>query len=436
MTIKVSAAARRWAVGAVVAAVVSSPTAGEGPSTPSPSSTVAPPKKHLIELSWTAPDPETFRDKVSTVEKLDLFSGTHLRLTALQDSRVFGAAVPEESFAKDRAELAAATPTTMTENFIRVNSATDDNWDWFDDQVWAGALSNIRNVARTGAAGPVKGITLDPEAYGKSPWHYQQQLGAASHTFAEYEAMVRARGAEFARTLVAEDPDIQIFSLGLFTWLIDVYTNNTDDPEAQRRALQEHNYGLLPAFVNGMLEGAGPDTVLTDGNEMSYSYLHEESFSRVDADQTSYALPLLLDPALKDRYDAQHQSGQAVYLDQLLDLFDKDVPGYEHYYQARPPHFLSSDDRMRLLEQNVYFGLKHTDRYLWVYSEDISKDRFFDYGWGTTAVPDGVIDTMKRAKSKIDSGQELGFDMTAQIEAAKKACKDAVGATYPFNCNG
>ncbi|MGL5862893.1 MAG: hypothetical protein ACRCY9_16725 [Phycicoccus sp.] len=439
MTFTVSAT-RRWLLGVVVATVVGTPTVGDGttapsPSpTPTPSSTVAEPaKKQLIELSWTNPDPKTFAEKVSTVEKLDLFAGTHLRLTALQDSRVFGAAVPEEKFVADREELAAATPTTMTENFIRVNSAADANWDWFDDRVWAGALSNIRNVARTGAAGPVKGITLDAEPYGKSPWAYNQQNGAASHTFAEYESIVRARGAEFARTLVAEDPDIQIFSLGLFTWVKDVYLNNPGNPQAQRQALQQHDYGLFPAFVNGLFEGSGPDTVITDGNEMSYYALHEKTFSNVETELESEAVPLLLDPALKSRYDTQHQIGHAVYVDQLLDLFDEGNTGY---YQSRPPHFMAAEDRMRLLEQNTYFSLKHTDRYAWIYSESISKDTFIDYGWGTTTVPDGVIDTMKRAKAKVDGGQELGFDMTAQLEEAKKACKNAVGATYPWNCGG
>ncbi|MGL5819672.1 MAG: hypothetical protein ACRCYR_19080 [Phycicoccus sp.] len=439
MTLKVSPT-RRWLLGVVVATVVGTPTVGDettapSPSpTPTPSSTVAEPaKKQLIELSWTNPDPETFAEKVSTVEKLDLFAGTHLRLTALQDSRVFGAAVPEEKFVADQEGLAKAKPVTMTENFIRVNSATDANWDWFDDQVWAGALSNIRNVARTGAVGPVKGITLDPEAYGNSPWELAQQRGAGSRSFAEYEAKVRARGAEFARALVAEDPDIQIYTLGLFTWLKGVYLNNPGDPEAQRRELQKHDYGLLPAFFNGMLEGSGPDTVITDGNEMSYYALHEESFSGVDAELESKAVPLLLDPALKSRYDTQHEIGQAVYVDQLLDLFEERNTGY---YQSRPPHFMSADDRMRLLEQNTYFSLKHTDRYAWIYSENISKDTFIDYGWGTTTVPDGAIDAMKRAKAKVDAGQELGFDMTAQLEEAKKACKNAVGATYPWNCGG
>ncbi|MGL5852442.1 MAG: hypothetical protein ACRCZD_16820, partial [Phycicoccus sp.] len=92
MTFTVSAT-RRWLLGVVVATVVGTPTVGDGttapsPSpTPTPSSTVAEPaKKQLIELSWTNPDPKTFAEKVSTVEKLDLFAGTHLRLTALQDS--------------------------------------------------------------------------------------------------------------------------------------------------------------------------------------------------------------------------------------------------------------------------------------------------------------------------------------------------------------
>ncbi|MGL5861383.1 MAG: hypothetical protein ACRCY9_09025 [Phycicoccus sp.] len=417
--------------GEVATAPVATATEPEASTTePEPTAT-EPAEKKLIELSWSAPDAATFREKVSEVEKLGLFSGTHLQLSTLDNSRVFGAAVPEANFTAEREELQAAKPETMVDNFIRVNSATDENWDWFDDDVWAGGLSNVRNVARTAAAGPIRGITLDPEAYGKSPWLYSEQVGAGSHTFEEYEAKVRARGAEFARAVVAEDPDLQIYSLGLYTWVKDVYHSYSTEAE-QRDALREHGYGLLPAFINGLLEGAGPETMITDGNEMSYYATTADHFSMVKPLLDDSATSALLDPALRARYDEAYRVDHAVYVDLMLDLFDeKQNPGY---YGARPPHFMSEADRMRLLEHNTYHALKNSYQYTWIYSEDIANDRNFDYGWGTTDVPDGVVETLKRAKSKVNAGEPLGFDMTAQIDGAKKACEEAVGAEYPWNC--
>jgi len=46
------------------------------------------------------------------------------------------------------------------------------------------------------------------------------------------------------------------------------------EPDTAKRvaALKGESYGLYPAFVIGMLSAAGPDTVITDGNENSYYY--------------------------------------------------------------------------------------------------------------------------------------------------------------------
>ncbi len=436
---------RRWLTGIVIAgvAVLGTPVVGQAAPEPvdlDPAGITAeaapagpakkrpvkkrPVKKQLIELSWSSPDAATFRRRVSTVEQLRLFSGTHLRLATLDDSRVFGAAVPRRSFAAERRQLRAAKPTRMTENFIRVNSARDENWDWFDDATWADSLSNIRNVARTAAAGPVRGITLDPEAYGLSPWSYREQLGAGSHTFREYEAEVQARGAEFARTVVAEDPDLQIYSLGLYTWVKDIYAEHTTRA-AQRAALREHGYGLLPAFINGLIEGSGPNTLVTDGNELSYYATNADQFRSVEPYLDDTVAPVLLDRRLRGRYDRNFRIGHAVYTDLALDLFDEQQnPGY---YGVRPPHFMSEADRLRLLQQNAYYGLKFSDKYVWVYSEDIANDRNFDYGWGETDVPDGVVDVLRRAKKKVNRDRPLGFDLSARVEAAKTACRDATG---------
>ena len=79
------------------------------------------------------------------------------------------------------------------------------------------------------------------------------------------------------------------------------------------------------------------------------------------------------------------------------------------------PHFLSPDDRLRLLEHNIYHSLRTTDRYAWIYSENLN--------WWQKNIPKGAEEAIRRAKTKIQTGKPLGFDVDSVTAAALKKCK-------------
>jgi hypothetical protein len=58
-------------------------------------------------------------------------------------------------------------------------------------------------------------------------------------------------------------------------------------------------------------------------------------------------------------------------------------------------------------EQNVYYSLKNSDEYVWLYGQHMN-------WWTGKGLPNGILDAIASAKSKLEKGQPLGFD-TAQI---------------------
>jgi hypothetical protein len=79
------------------------------------------------------------------------------------------------------------------------------------------------------------------------------------------------------------------------------------------------------------------------------------------------------------------------------------------------PHFLSPENRLRLLEHNLYHSLRTADRYAWIYSESAD--------WWKNKVPSGAEAAMRSAKAKIQQGKPLGFNLDPSIEKALKECQ-------------
>lgn len=95
---------------------------------------------------------------------INLHAGkTFLKKTAYRDS----------AYENDRVDLAAVAntqPKKLTDNFLTMWLARDENWSWFSDADWAAAETNARNFAKTANIGRLKGFFFDPEPYGTNPW--------------------------------------------------------------------------------------------------------------------------------------------------------------------------------------------------------------------------------------------------------------------------
>jgi len=139
------------------------------------------------------------------------------------------------------------------------------------------------------------------------------------------------------------------------------YVNRT--PHAPRKLAELSSYGLLPAFVNGLLEAAGPQVRLIDGQEQAYGYLTAEDYYRGYHDVQQRALELVPQDLWK-KYRNRMEAGVAIFANYQLA-----VPRSEAQGKHWPATYMQPEQRLRLFEQNVYHALATTDEYAWLYSE-------------------------------------------------------------------
>jgi hypothetical protein len=284
----------------------------------------------------------------------------------------------------------------FTDNFMYMTAS--QKIDWFDDAIWAPdgeILSNIRAIAKLGAAANAKGILFDPEFVhwnatppGESPWQVNLQAEFGAKTFSEFEAKVQERGVLVMDT-IEEFMDAPVI-LSLF-WLFPYLdgSNNVVYPPAD-----DEFYGLLNAFMVGLLEGADPFTRIVDGDERSYFYIRAQEFLTA-ANNIRTKTPTIVPPALQQKYADQVMVGHAIYTDYIQGTL---VPSGDNVYT----HFTPAQ-RAMWMEHNMYWAMTSSDQYVWLFSQ------FASYLNDQTNVPAETIPAMQRAQNKVRGGKTLDF---------------------------
>ncbi len=376
-------------------AVVAALLVGSGLAAADPSE----PAVKLVEFGWDVPDPAYAAAHVRAMEERP-FDGVILRLAGV-DGKVFGGR--RWRAADVEADLAALRRTEWRrfhDNFLLVHAAS--GVDWLRDADFRGVAANVRLLARTARLGGLKGLAFDPEPYGPNPWSYAEQVRGdlgRLRSFAEYEAAFRRRGAQFMRAIAREMPDarlLMLFQLGIFHQAL-----GEPDPGRREALLAEDPYGLLPAFVNGMLDAARHGVVIVDGNEPSYYYASPLQYYRSYHDMRRRALRLVA-PERARAYAETVEAGQAVYVDHVFGLCDACATARE----------LSPEQRARWFEHDLYYALLTADEYVWLYSEKMS-------WWKDEGLPPGLLDAVRSARAKVAAGAPLGFEVAAEVEAAR-----------------
>src|SRR5207248_1655034 len=87
----------------------------------------------------------------------------------------------------------------------------------------------------------------------------------------------RRRGASLMRALQRELPNVLWFTFFQLSVLEDLVRLQ---PEARLEALTAADYGLLPAFLEGMLSAASGGMRIVDGDEWAYYAESPELFFR------------------------------------------------------------------------------------------------------------------------------------------------------------
>jgi hypothetical protein len=350
--------------------------------------------KSLIEVGWDAPTPNVVRANIKTMQQRP-FDGLMVNLNA--GKTIFNkTAYPQSAYTRDRNDLAATTFGKLKHSFITIWSAREAGWDWFNDSDWAATQTNALNFAKTAKAGRFKGFFFDPEPYGTNPWSYNAQL-YPNRSFASVQAKVRQRGAAFLNAIQAELPNVKILTL----FGVSIVKAQAEDAGS----LEKADWVLLAAFIDGMLDVINPQAQLIDGHEGSYYLTKAQPFDEFR--EYKNAARAYVSAENRAKYDNQVKIAHAVYVDGLLDL-------------AKSPrffgHYLQNDlERQRMLEHNLYHGLRTSDEYVWVYNENM--DWWDTLGKGVQ-VPNGLERLLARTAQKTSTNQPLGFDVTDFVTKA------------------
>lgn len=298
---------------------------------------ISTPRKKIIEYGWDVPNTAFIHAHIQEMEKQP-FDGVIFRAGIYPITYTAFDTKPWDEKAM-RFDLLATIPwKKFTDNFLILYSSIESSGavDWFDDAKWQVIATNMKLHAKAAKTARAVGIALDTEAYGVSAWKFNDHF--PNKTFAEAQTIVRKRGAQWLSAIQTEfsNPKILAFhSMSAVRML-------TSDSAAR---IPNTGYALWPAFLEGMLSVAGPQTIIIDGNEISYGYTKAADF--MTGRDRVYHLPTgFIDPAYQQQYKDKVQTAMAIYAD---GIFKKG--GTER------------------LQQNVYYGLQAADEYLWIYSE-------------------------------------------------------------------
>ncbi len=316
--------------------------------------------KKLIATGWDKPTAARLRENLELMEQRP-FDGVMIeiegRVDAKKTCRMRAAFSHErwqrEWFADSVTDLKACKFKRFTDNFVTVG-ANPGNVDWFDDEGWRQIVDHWRMAAWLVRQTKLKGILFDPEPY--APPHAQFRYGAQprrdQHTFAEYCAKARERGAEVMHAVAEECPDITVFCY--FMNIVNATATGLADP---RPVLASSSYGLYPAFVDGWFDAIPATLTIVDGCEMGYRYNSEREYLEA-ALKIKGDCQEVVAPENRAQYRAQVQASFGIYLD-------------AYWNPPTSPWFIDGKggSRVARLGANVATAMRVADEYVWVYGE-------------------------------------------------------------------
>ena len=237
----------------------------------------------------------------------------------------------------------------LSDNFLRINIFnTELTWD-----DWDIGLANLAQMTALAHDLGFKGIVLDTEQYGAVDiFDYPAQNAKDSRPFDAYSKLAFQRGMDTMQTIQQNYPDITIiYTLGIthrIAWL-------------DSSSLDQHRYGLLVPFIEGMISVAESSQTLIDGYESSYLFRTEQEFATAYKWIRAGVSTQLADG---DRYRKIMQAGFGLWIDPYCG--EGGLP--EEGCGFTPDEFATA----------LSLALQYSDGYVWLYNEHI--DWFADEG--------------------------------------------------------
>jgi len=337
----------------------------------------------ILHFGWGTPTPVQIKATITTMTQIP-FDGLVIDLdknigpinTSTKFSwRMWGPTVILEN---DYTLAIAALQTTpfgrFTDNFLRVN-VTPGVIDWFDPQ-FTNVCTNAQLAASIVKKCTMRGIFFDVEAYQGKLWEYPAQALASSKSFAEYQAQVRLCGKQWMTALRTGYTDCKVLlAYGYYL---------AHRPPIQGGTLATSKNGLLPSFIDGMLD-ALPLTlqstnILYDGWESAYGYKSEQEFITAydmiyQANTTRW-----YGPGCQVKFRQNYRCAYGLWID---------YRSQTTYAPWNETDFTKNYFTPSTFEQSLRLALRYTDRYVWVYN---------NIDWWTGHIPQAYVDTLTAAK--------------------------------------
>ena len=270
-------------------------------------------------------------------------------------------------FAEAMNQLQQMTVGTGQDCWIGIHANPGDV-SFLDDQGWEAIVEHWRIAARMTKAGGLRGLWFDPEAYSLPHSQFQAATFLRKDKSVSFDALAdaaRRRGSEVMRAIQTEHPRIEVASCFWMSFLLRdrlMMGPTPLDDQGNRKIdfqwrLAGHQYGLLPAFMTGMLEAADDSIVFYDGCEDAYWFESESAFT-VHADQVRRRGRMLIDEDVRPKYDAKIRLAFPVF----VDLSGKNLI---------PRWTLSPDceDRGKVFQEQLRRAAEASDEMVWLYSE-------------------------------------------------------------------
>jgi len=257
-----------------------------------------------------------------------------------------------DDFSIALSELAATDLGRFKHNMLWCSGSRRFPGDWFDDDVWEDLiLNNARVLAEVYKRGNFEALWFDVEVGGGPVGGVMTWKGAAreeKHSFEEYVAKTRQRGRELMEAFTSVVPDFKlVISHAYGMNLKQLYGRSPD-------ALREINYGLLPAFCDGVLEGCGEKGRLIESGEGTYGTMTYPSFLAWRKWERLAAQKLSKVPELLPKH---YRYAMATWID-----FEARTMGW-HGDDLEKNHF--SPERMKHALHNA---MAASDEFVWTYS--------------------------------------------------------------------
>jgi len=315
--------------------------------------TNGPTKAKLLEWGGDSPSVQDFRDHIDRIEATP-FDGTVISVTGKDGDKVVDLgwrfwckeSYKPEHFTEPVKILKAAKRKQFTDCFLRVN-VTPGDISFLDDKGWSSILENAKAAAWVAKESKLKGWMFDVEQYEKQVFKYPDQNKMQPGSFEEYQKAARRRGSDFIKTINSEYPDITILMTFGYSLAIGDHKN-----------LEPALYGLLPAFLDGVLEAAHKDTTLIDGLEFAYGFKTRTEFETLKALMRINGKGLSKVPEL---YQKRMKMAYGIWIDNNSGTrgWDPEHPE-KNYFQPKE------------IEESLRLGLELTETYVWLYSERLN----------------------------------------------------------------